>query len=342
MSAPGDAGRDRTDADVELLHRTERVGAIEMHWVEAGEGPLVVLLHGFPEFWYSWRRQLRDLAAAGFRAVAPDQRGYNLTSKPSGVGRYRIGALGDDVVALMRHLGEERAHVAGHDWGGMIAWHLGARRPDRVRRLAVLNAPHPDRYRRLLSRSDQLLRSWYMLYFQLPRLPEATIRAFDFAVLERILRRDPVREQAFSADEIAAYKAALARPGALTGAVNWYRANLFGRRGGGSRRGGGEHRRGGKRSDGRRAAGSPDEAESDAVEPAPSEAGGGHRVEVPTLLVWGERDRYLNPRLAEGLERWVPDLRTARLPEASHWVQADAPDRVSRLLVDFFGEVRGA
>ena len=324
MSAAGDPARrgaDADDADVELVHRTERVGEIEMHWVEAGQGPLVVLLHGFPEFWYSWHRQLRDLAAAGFRAVAPDQRGYNLTSKPSGVGRYRIGSLGDDVVALMEHLGEERAHVAGHDWGGVIAWHLGARRPDRLRRLAVLNAPHPDAYRRLLPRSDQLLRSWYALYFQLPRLPEATIRALDYAIVERILRRDPVREGAFSDDEIAAYKAALARPGALTAAVNWYRANLFGRRGGG-----------GRGRDEERTAVTHGEGES-----ASSEAGGRHRVEVPTLLVWGERDRYLNPRLAEGLERWVPDLRVARLPDASHWVQADAPERVSRLLVEFFG-----
>lgn len=288
-----------------------------MHWVEAGEGPLVVLLHGFPELWYSWRRQLADLAAAGFHAVAPDQRGYNLTAKPPGVESYRIGALGDDVVALVDRLGAERAHVVGHDWGGVVAWHLGARRPDRVDRLAVLNAPHPAAYRWLLPRSDQLLRSWYVFFFQLPRLPEAAIRAFDYRVIEWILRRQPVREGAFSDDDVAVYKAALARPGALTAALNWYRANLIGRRG--RRRGRNRRREGRRPGDDRDRGSHPD------------------RVEVPTLLVWGERDAYLNPRLADGLEAWVPDLRVVRLPEASHWVQADAPERVSRLLADFLG-----
>lgn len=288
-----------------------------MHWVEAGEGPLIVLLHGFPELWYSWRRQLADLSAAGFHAVAPDQRGYNLTGKPPGVESYRIGALGDDVVALVDRLGAERAHVVGHDWGGVVAWHLGARRPGRVDRLAVLNAPHPAAYRWLLPRSDQLLRSWYVFFFQLPRLPEAAIRAFDYRVIEWILRRQPVREGAFSDDDVAVYKAALARPGALTAALNWYRANLIGRRG---RRHGRNRRREGRR---------PGDERDRGADP--------NRVEVPTLVVWGERDAYLNPRLADGLEAWVPDLRVVKLPEASHWVQADAPERLSRLLADFLG-----
>lgn len=310
----------------ELRHRRERVGELEMHWVEAGDaGPLVVLLHGFPELWYSWRRQLVDLADAGFRAVAPDQRGYNLTGKPPGVGSYRIGALGDDVVALVEHLGEESAHVVGHDWGGVVAWHMGSRRPERVDRLAVLNAPHPEASRRVALRTDQLLRSWYVFFFQLPRLPEAALRAFDYGAIERILRRQPVREGAFSEDDVAVYKAALARPGALTAALNWYRANLIGRRGrrreSASRDGEGRSGRG--RSDGG------------------DDRHRGHRVEVPTLLIWGERDAYLNPRLADGLEPWVRDLRVVRLPEASHWVQADAPERVSRLLVEFLGEEEG-
>ncbi len=311
--------------DARLRHRRERVGGLELHWVEAGEGPLVVLLHGFPEFWYSWRRQVEALAAAGFRAVAPDQRGYNLTEKPPGVESYRIGRLGDDVVALIEHLEEESAHVVGHDWGGVVAWHLGARRPERVERLAVLNAPHPAASRRVALRSDQLLRSWYVFFFQLPRLPELALRAFDFAAIERILRRQPVREGAFTDDDVAVYKAALARPGALTAALNWYRANLIGRRGSPGASSGGAAADAGADADTAGARGHPDGSAR-------------HLVEVPTLLIWGERDVYLNPRLSEGLEPWVPDLRVERLPDASHWVQADAPERVSRLLVEFLGE----
>lgn len=300
----------------ELHHHRELVGDLEMHWVEAGDGPTVILLHGFPEFWYSWRRQLADLAGAGFTAVAPDQRGYNLTGKPAGLESYGIGALGGDVLALMDRLEVERAGIAGHDWGGVVAWWLAARHPERIERLAVLNAPHPAAYRRLLSRSDQLLRSWYVLFFQLPRLPEAAIRAFDFGVLDRIFRTQPVREGAFDGDEIAAYKAAVARPGALTAALNWYRANFPGRR------------RVAARPAGVAPEGGRDRSRSGRVDR--------HRVEVPTLVIWGERDPYLSPRLAEGLERWVPDVEVVRLPEASHWVLADAPERVSRLLEEFF------
>jgi pimeloyl-ACP methyl ester carboxylesterase len=270
----------------------------------------VILLHGFPEFWYSWRRQMRALAAAGHRVVAPDQRGYNLSEKPADVSAYRVDRLAHDVEALVRHLGATSAVVAGHDWGGAVAWQLARRRPDLLERLVILNAPHPAAYRRELRSPGQLLRSWYVLFFQLPGLPEAAIRAGDYAVLERILRRDPVRPGAFSDEDVAAYKAALDRPGALTAALNWYRANL---RAGTSRRGGGRDRA--------------DEA---------VRADG--RITVPTLVLWGMRDRYLSPRLLDGLDRWVEDLRVERIPDASHWVLADAPGRVSRSMRAFLDE----
>jgi pimeloyl-ACP methyl ester carboxylesterase len=277
-------------------HREAIVNGVRLHWVEAGSGPLVVLLHGFPEFWYSWRHQIPALAAAGFRVLAPDLRGYNLSDKPPGVACYRLEALTADVAGLISHAGASSATVVGHDWGGGIAWTLALRRPEVVGKLAVLNAPHPAAFLRELRRPGQLLRSWYMFFFQLPWLPELLLRAGNFASLERTLRRDPLRPAVFSEDDIRRYKEALSRPGALTAAVNYYRAAFRQL-----------HRA------------------SDATPP----------ITVPTLLIWGERDHYLGPRLTEGLERWVPGIRIERLPGVSHWIQNDAPERVNELLVEF-------
>jgi pimeloyl-ACP methyl ester carboxylesterase len=277
-------------------HRYAIVNGLRLHYVEMGTGPLVVLLHGFPEFWYSWRYQLPALAAAGFRAVAPDLRGYNESAKPPHVADYRVESLADDVAGLVAALGERDAVVVGHDWGGAIAWSLPLRHPGLVRRLVVLNAPHPAAFLRELRTPAQLLRSWYLFFFQLPALPEWILRAGDFASLERTLRTEPVRPGAFSDEDIRLYKRALSRRGALTAAINYYRA-AFRRL----------HRL--------------------ARQLRP--------LSLPTLLIWGEHDRYLGLRLIEGLEPWVPNLRLVRLPNASHWVQNDAPEEVSRLLVDF-------
>jgi pimeloyl-ACP methyl ester carboxylesterase len=277
-------------------HREGVVNGVRLHWVEAGSGPLVLLLHGFPEFWYSWRHQIPALAAAGFRVLAPDLRGYNLSGKPPGVASYRLETLTDDVAGLIAHAGAASAAVVGHDWGGGIAWTLAMRRPEVVRQLAVLNALHPAAFLRELRRPAQLLRSWYMFFFQLPWLPELLLRACNYALLERTLRRDPVRPGAFTEDDIRRYKKALSKPGALTAGINYYRASFR------------QLRR--------------------MIRETPP-------IMVPTLLIWGERDRYLGPRLTEALERWVPGIRVERLPDASHWVQQDAPERVNALLVEF-------
>ena len=289
-------------------HREGVVNGIRLHWVEQGQGPLVVLLHGFPEFWYAWRHQIPALAAAGFRAVAPDLRGYNLSEKPAGVRAYRIEALNGDLAALIARLGEEkgdaRAHVVGHDWGGAFAWYAPLYLPEKLLSLSLLNAPHPLAFVRELRKStSQRRRSAYVLFFQLPRLPERRIRRDDFAILGKMLRRDPVTKGAFSDEDIRLYTEALARPGALTAALNYYRAALrFAPR-----------LRGRKWPDG-----------------------------LKTLLVWGMRDRYLGPGLLEGLDRWVPRLTVERIPEASHWVQSDAPARVNDLLIRFLSGVSPA
>ena len=204
-----------------------RVGDVRLHWIETGAGEPVVLLHGFPEFGYAWRHQLPALAAAGFRAVAPDMRGYNRSDKPGGVRSYRIERLVEDVVGLVKALGAERVHLVGHDWGGVVAWYVAMLHPEVVERLVIINAPHPAVFRREIRKPDQFLRSWYVYFFQLPRIPEWAIRRNDFALLKRIFRYDPVHPGAYTDAEIGRYREAAAQPGALTAMLNYYRAFRF-------------------------------------------------------------------------------------------------------------------
>lgn len=274
-------------------HREALVNNVRLHWVEAGAGRPVLLLHGFPQCWWMWRHQMQPLADAGFRVIAPDLRGYNLSDKPSGVSAYRMENLVADVEGLIRQTGLKRAHVVGHDWGGLIAWWLAMLAPDRVERLAILNAPHPAAFRREIRMPDQMLRSWYAAAVQLPVLPEIAIRRDDFALLESAFRASTVRPGAITDDDIRRYKESAARPGALTAMLNYYRAAA------------------------RRAA------------PAT------RRIDHPVLLIWGEQDQALTIRMTHGLEEWVPNLRIERLPEASHWVAEEAPERVTALLTDF-------
>jgi pimeloyl-ACP methyl ester carboxylesterase len=202
-------------------HHEAVVNGVRLHWVEQGRGPLVLLLHGFPEFWYSWRRQIPALAER-FRVVAPDLRGYNLSEKPrSG---YDVETLTNDVRELVRHLGEECADIVGHDWGGLLAWVFAMRFPQATRRLAVLNAPHPARFREELRKPRQFLRSTYALFFQLPGLPELMLGADRCRLLARMMRRSAVVKEAFSDEDLERYREAMSRPGALTAGLNYYRA----------------------------------------------------------------------------------------------------------------------
>jgi epoxide hydrolase 4 len=283
-----------------LTHQNATINGVRLHYVEAGSGPLVILLHGFPEFWYCWRHQIPALASAGFHVIAPDMRGYNESEKPRGVRSYDIELLVADVVELIHNAGADRAIVVGHDWGGAVAWQVAIRHPEVVQRLAVLNCPHPAVFLRKLWRPRQLLRSWYIFFFQLPWLPEWWIQRGNFAGLERLWTQDPVCPDAFNAEDVAAYKRALAQPGALTAMVNYYRA-VFRQ--------------------------SPFAMKREL-----------RAIDVPTLLIWGERDRHLGLPLLDGTEQWVRNLRIERVPNASHWVQNDVPERVNELLVEFLRE----
>jgi pimeloyl-ACP methyl ester carboxylesterase len=201
-------------------------GDVDLQAVAAGpkNGPVVVLLHGFPEFWYGWRRQIEPLAAAGFRVIVPDQRGYNLSSKPAGVAAYALSELVSDIIAIADQLGQAKIFLAGHDWGAAVAWSAALLHPQRIAKLAVLNVPHPSVMRKFLgTRPRQLLRSWYMFFFQLPWLPEALFSAFNFRIGARALLRSS-RPGTFTAEDITRYRAAWSQPGALTAMINWYRA----------------------------------------------------------------------------------------------------------------------
>jgi pimeloyl-ACP methyl ester carboxylesterase len=288
-------------SEAQLSHGDADVGGgIRLHYVEAGAGPLVVLLHGFPEFWYSWRHQIAPLAQAGYHVVAPDMRGYDLSDKPQNCRAYDTGLLADDIAGLVRSFGEQSAIVVGHDWGAAVAYTVAMRHPDVVRRLAILNVPHPTRMLEGFRTLRQLRKSWYMFFFQIPRLPEHLIARDDFSFAKRSLRSDS--KDAFTDEDLERYVDAWSQPGALTGMINYYRAAL-------------------RRSPGKTLA---------LMKP----------IEAPTLVIWGMLDRHLGSELAEPAPEWVPNVRVERIADATHWVQHDAPERVNELLLGFFDDAR--
>jgi pimeloyl-ACP methyl ester carboxylesterase len=279
-----------------LEHRVVDAGEVRLHVVLGGEGPAVVLLHGFPESWWTWHRVIPGLIAAGFRVVAVDQRGYNLSDRPDGVAAYRIERLVADVVGVLDGLGIARAHVVGHDWGGMIAWAFAMAHPDRLDRLVVLNLPHPRRFRTALWTSRQLFMSWYIGLFQLPVVPEWMLRRQDFAALRKAGWRGRSPD-AFTPDDVARYIQAFSQPGALTAAVNWYRAL--------------------------------------ARDVLRGTAPPIRRIDAPTLVIFGERDKALNKDFADPLPEDVPNARVLRIPQASHFVHHDEPVQVGGAIAAF-------
>ena len=276
-------------------------GNVKLHAVAAGpkDGPLVLLLHGFPEFWYGWRRQIEPLAAAGFRVLVPDQRGYNLSGKPPGVKSYALSELTSDVMAIADQLGQPRIFLAGHDWGAAVAWSAALLHPERIAKLAILNVPHPSVMRRYLqSNRRQMRRSWYIFFFQLPFLPEMFFRARNFRLGVTSLIRSS-RAGTFSADDLARYRAAWSQPSALTAMINWYRAGLRARSRFADR-----------------------------------------TVRVPTRILWGQRDSFLLPEMAQESLRYCTNAELISFPDASHWLQHEEPDRVSHFLIEFFSHAK--
>lgn len=274
-----------------------QVGAVRLHYARAGSGPkLVLLLHGFPEFWYTWRHQLVDLSDE-FTVVAPDLRGVNLSDKPSEVSEYKVDKIVDDAVGLIHQLGFEKAHVVGHDWGGGIAWAVARTHPEAVSKLVVLQTPPVDIWRKNLT-LKQFFASWYMFFFQLPRIPEMLLSANDFEGPSKAIRSSTAEPGVITDEDIEEYKIAWARPGTITGGLNLYRANILGRFFGKKKE-------------------LPD-------------------ITVPTLFIYGEQDKAILPETVEGVAEVVAaEYEELRVPESGHWVHVEAREKVSRALRDF-------
>ena len=279
----------------ELREGYADVGDVSLHYVEVGEGPLVVLLHGFPEFWFGWRLQIGPFADAGFRVVAPDMHGWTYSSRPADVKAYDNDHLTADIRALVQEHGAESAFLVGHDWGGSVAWATAMSNPEIVDRMAILNAAHPRKLSQGLHHPGQLRKSWYFFFFDLPKLPESVVHTNNWHFFRHFLE-DTNPE--YTAEEIDRYLEAWSQEGAATGMINYYRSSVRQ---------------------------SPKAAEA-ALRP----------ISAPTLVIWGGRDRYLGPDLAEPEHDDVPNLdRVERLPDASHWVHHDEAERVTQLLIDF-------
>lgn len=270
---------------------------IKLHYAKAGSAKeFVVLLHGFPEFWYSWRHQLVDLSDT-YTVVAPDMRGFNLSDKPAGTKEYEIHELVEDIASLVEYFGFEKASIVGHDWGAGVAWAISQQRPEILHKLACLQVPPP-----LVWRKNQTLRqflaSWYMFFFQIPRLPEWVLKKDNYAAFAGGLRSSTAKPDMFTDREIEKYREAWSQTGAITGGLNYYRANIIKRMFGTS--------------------------------PA------WRQIEVPTLFIYGEKDSAVLPQTVEGVEDVVTgDYTEVRIPESAHWVQTEAREKVTKALREF-------
>jgi pimeloyl-ACP methyl ester carboxylesterase len=277
------------------------INGIALHVVLAGppSGKPLIFLHGFPEFWFAWRRQIDHFVSSGYRVIIPDQRGYNLSDKPAGIANYSIDLLARDVVGILDIVASSKAFVVGHDWGAAVSWYLAARYSDRIHRAAMLSVPHPRVFiKNLIMNPAQLRKSWYMFLFQLPWLPEFIVRRRDWGLLVRALR-DTSTPGLFSDSDLERYKESWARKGALTTMVNSYRAALLG----------------------------PSKLALDRER---------SRARVPALLIWGKNDQFAVEAMARESLQYCDNGHLEFFESATHWVQHEESTNVNNLLSQFF------
>ncbi|MDN5708293.1 MAG: alpha/beta hydrolase [Planococcus sp. (in: firmicutes)] len=270
---------------------------IRLHTAVAGpeDGDLVVLLHGFPEFSYGVHHQMEALAARGYRVVAPDQRGYNLSDKPEKIEDYTIDKLRDDIGGLIGAFGETSAYVIGHDWGGAVAWHLAATKPQYVKKLVAINMPHPAAMPRVMMKNPlQWVKSSYMAFFQLAEVPEKLMATSDYRMMQQAMETT-AEPDAFSREELEAYREAWRQPGALTGMLNWYRAIRKG-----------------------------------SFQQIPDK-----EIEIPVRILWGMGDQFLSPMLAKESLKFCAQGELVWIGEATHWVHHEQPTIVNHLIEEF-------
>jgi len=283
--------------EIQPYDKMIETNGIKLHIVQKGdsESPLVLLLHGFPEFWYGWRQQIDFLAGMGFRVVVPDQRGYNLSDKPKGIDAYHIDNLTLDIIGLIDALKYKKATIIGHDWGGMIAWQLAIKYPERLEKLIILNIPHPKVMKKTLLKSwRQKRKSWYIFFFQIPWFPEFILSRINFALLRKVLIKSS-RRGTFSETDLKQYQEAWSKKNALRSMINWYRAafrTMF-------------------------------------------EKSVKSYIDIPTLLIWGMKDFALISDMAQPSIDLCRKGRLVFIEEASHWVQHEEPDRINSLIKDY-------
>lgn len=279
-------------------HAYITTNGVKLHYVTQGEGDLMLMLHGFPEFWYSWRNQIPEFAK-DFKVVALDLRGYNDSDKPADKSAYVMDEFVLDVEGVIKGLGYDKCILVGHDWGGAIAWNFTYAHPEMVERLIVLNLPHPAKFAEGIRNPQQLLRSSYMFFFQIPWLPEFLIQSSDYQPIENAIKGMAVNKSAFSKEDLEAYKDAAAKRGAMTATLNYYR-NIFQQR---------------------------------------MTSQDWSVLEVPTLMIWGEKDTALGKELTYGTEAYVRDFQIKYIPDCSHWVQQEQPQLVNQYMRDFLGKL---
>ena len=277
-------------------HAYITTNGVKLHYVTQGEGDLMLMLHGFPEFWYSWRHQIPEFAK-NYKVVALDLRGYNDSDKPADKSAYVMDEFIRDVEGVIKGLGYDKCILVGHDWGGAIAWNFAYAHPEMVERLIILNLPHPAKFAEGIRNPQQLLRSSYMFFFQIPWLPEFLIQSSDYQPIETAIKGMAVNKSAITKEDLEAYKDAAAKRGAMTATLNYYR-NIFQQR---------------------------------------MTSQDWSVLEVPTLMIWGEKDTALGKELTYGTEAYVRDFQIKYIPDCSHWVQQEQPQLVNQYMREFLG-----
>jgi epoxide hydrolase 4 len=278
-----------------ITHRTIHANGLSFNVAVAGGGDkLALCLHGFPESSFSWRHQMPLLAQLGYQVWAPDLRGYGGTSRPGGIQAYSLDNLRADVAALIEVSAAKQIVLIGHDWGALIAWNYAMFGRLPIDRLIIMNVPHPALAEKGLRTLRQLKKSWYIFFFQLPRIPEWALSRNGYAAIAQAFRGMAVDKSRFPAEVTRVYQEAAAQPGALTAMLNYYRALL-------------------RNLSANRKRGTP-------------------QIKVPTLLLWGEVDAALGKELTYGTDRYVSELTLRYLPNVSHWVQQEAPETVNQMM----------
>ena len=274
------------------------INGVRLHILQSGpiEGPLIILLHGFPEFSYAWRRQIPYLASIGFRVWAPDQRGYNLSDKPKGIAAYTLDELAKDVIGMIDAAKQKQAFLAGHDWGGSVAWYVSTKYPERIKKMIVLNMPHRNIMKEhLRSNLLQRQRSKYIFFFQIPWLPEIRMKLQNFKGLKKVLKYSS-HPGTFNDTDPDIYYQVWSKPRAYHSMLNWYRAAIQ----------------------------------------KPPVYENNPKIIVPTLLIWGELDNFLGVEMAQPSIDLCENGRLVIIEEATHWVQHEKAEQVNKLMAGFF------